>query len=328
MLNCPLDASDKDRQETLEATNDLPDFAFNLCVLNEPLSPMSFGVGQARKLGLDHACQTAKPDDLLVCLDADCLVQLNYIETLRTIHFSNTFVACTLSFKHQHCLEDDAMAYYELMLRYMRQVLLRSDSLHSYYPMGSLMVTNVFHYQRAGGFVLKDATEDFHFLNKMSKIGHVRYFPKTCVHPSNRKSDRVYLGTGHFLSSPNQSHRTSGLIQHQDIDMIKDIHHLTREFWHHPKLFCVSTLLDDHLNTNVFPKLNMLCKNTSSIETYQKRLPQVFDALEELRILKLIHQSYVKFDFLKECALMVSLDQSNVMDLLQAFHVLDEVDAF
>ncbi len=167
---------------------------------NEVLS--SGGVGEARKIGFDAALPYLSQNNqsLLFSLDADTLVDKNYITAAEQCFAANPSLACAVfNFEHQlsgDVLIDSAIADYELYMRYYVMWLLLVGSPYGYYALGSAMVCQFDAYIRAGGMREKNGGEDFYFLQALRKIGMIDKIDATTVYPSSRASDRVPFGTG------------------------------------------------------------------------------------------------------------------------------------
>ena len=165
--------------------------------------PDKAGVGLARKIGMDLAlgCLAYKIDGpgLIVCLDADTLVEGNYLEAIENYFNSHSDEAAVIAFSH--ILPDDkghrtAAVAYELFLRYYEAGLRFAHSPYAYQTIGSTMVCRADAYAAVGGMNRKRAGEDFYFLQALAKYGKVGHIKATTVYPSTRISNRVPFGTG------------------------------------------------------------------------------------------------------------------------------------
>lgn len=165
--------------------------------------PEKGGVGLARKIGMDNALTALDPgkmdEGLIICLDADTLVDENYIEEIEAYFKDNEAQAAVLEFSH--LLPEDkgrraAAISYELYLRYYEAGLRYAGSPYAYQAIGSTMVCRAGAYVAIGGMNRKRAGEDFYFLQKLAKYGTVGRVIGTTVYPSMRISDRVPFGTG------------------------------------------------------------------------------------------------------------------------------------
>ncbi len=159
------------------------------------------GVGLARKIGLDAALQMLDLDNHsgLVCLDADCTVTENYLETIGNAFSDESFHAGYFNFEHRsaNSLEiRKAIICYEIFLRYYVAALKFARSPFAFHTIGSTMIFDYEAYIYAGGMNKRKAGEDFYFLEKVSKMFEVHKIKEATVYPSARASLRVPFGTG------------------------------------------------------------------------------------------------------------------------------------
>ena len=163
------------------------------------------GVGMARKIGMDAALRlpSAGGDDdpprLLMNLDADTLVEPNYLSTLLDAFSSRRAHAGVIAYEHQAAARpalQDAIILYEIYLRYWVAGLKYARSPYAFHSIGSTMATTEEAYLAVRGMNRRAAGEDFYFLNKLAKAGPVRQITGTKVYPSARVSERVPFGTG------------------------------------------------------------------------------------------------------------------------------------
>ena len=164
--------------------------------------PHRQGVGLARKIGLDLALPRLdfrKGDPLLVCLDADTLVQADYLQAIST-HFSGALQGgASIPYRHRTAVDVEGQAAidrYELFLRAYVLGLEQSGSPYAFHAVGSAMACRASAYVAAGGMNRRMAGEDFYFLQQIHKTSGVADLKGTVVHPSPRSSQRVPFGTG------------------------------------------------------------------------------------------------------------------------------------
>jgi hypothetical protein len=168
------------------------------------------GVGLARKLGMDEAVsrllESGARDGIIVCLDADCRVERNYLSNIAA-HFDRHphTPACSIHFEHplngplskRHYR---AVTEYELYLRYYRWGLEFCAHPCAHYTVGSCMAVRAAAYVRQGGMNRRKGAEDFYFLNKLMLLGGFTEIRDTTVRPSPRESWRVPFGTGRAVT--------------------------------------------------------------------------------------------------------------------------------
>ncbi len=161
------------------------------------------GVGLARKIGMDIALTlfdyNRKEKNILICPDADCTIEKNYLtEIVRTFNKDN-LNAAYVSFEHP--LPDNiesrlAIINYEIFLRYYVLGLIYSGSGYAIHTIGSTMACSAEAYIKVEGMNKKKAAEDFYFMEKLCKNYPVVKMGGTKIYPSSRGSWRVPFGTG------------------------------------------------------------------------------------------------------------------------------------
>lgn len=157
------------------------------------------GVGMARKIGIDICLPYAAPGSLFCCLDADTLVERDYLRTIESFFKKSDSPAAVLDFRHQYSENGEiekAIRLYEKFIKTTAGKLRAAGSPYGYHAIGSTMVCSVEGYCAVGGIPRKKAGEDFYFLQEIAKYRRVGIVNKILVHPSPRLSERVYLGTG------------------------------------------------------------------------------------------------------------------------------------
>ncbi|MGL4987056.1 MAG: glycosyltransferase [Treponemataceae bacterium] len=179
------------------------------CASQNKTLPEKKGVGLARKIGMDFAIEINCP--ILASMDADTLVEKNYFFSIFDLfskkNLQKPFFALT-DFTHQKApdtQEQQAILFYENYLKNNSYNLQKTG--YPYFPiaLGPTLVCTAFAYVEAGGMNMRNAGEDFYFLQKLLKsniLSHENLFfsLKTCVHPSSRISKRVPFGTGRVVA--------------------------------------------------------------------------------------------------------------------------------
>lgn len=160
------------------------------------------GVGMARKIGMDMAlsllARGSSSRKLILSLDADTLVQSNYLAAIKD-YFTQEVTTAVVAYEHQEPSNNDeraAIYCYEIFLRYWILGLKYAKSPYAFHSIGSTIVCTSDTYLAVRGMNRREAGEDFYFLNKLSKTGKINYIKETCVYPSARASLRVPFGTG------------------------------------------------------------------------------------------------------------------------------------
>ena len=173
--------------------------------LHQTLPAKHAGVGLARKIGMDEAYRRfadLKKDGIIACLDADCLCKNNYLSAIQQHFLSNPSTpGCSIYFEHP--LDDSAsqaIAAYELHLRYYTHALRYCGLPCAFQTVGSSMAVRASAYAKQGGMNKRKAGEDFYFLQKIIKLGNFTELNHTVVYPSSRISHRVPFGTGKAMA--------------------------------------------------------------------------------------------------------------------------------
>ncbi|MFT6102288.1 MAG: hypothetical protein ACJATV_000401 [Granulosicoccus sp.] len=176
--------------------------------------PRKQGVGLARKIGGDIACQLALDKKLanhwVHYSDADTYLPPDYfdatdnlqhetINNLNTQDAQNFYSAVIYPYKHTpsgNSLVDQATLQYEASLYYYVNNLRRAGSPYAYHTLGSCIATNIYQYSQARGFPKRSGGEDFYLLNKLSKLGAICSLNAPTLSIESRASQRVPFGTG------------------------------------------------------------------------------------------------------------------------------------
>ncbi|MCB9235116.1 MAG: glycosyltransferase [Bacteroidia bacterium] len=174
------------------------------------LSRKHAGVGLARKIGMDEAVdrleQAENPKGIILCYDADCRCDPNYLQAVFSGFGQNPKgIACSIYFEHPTSGDLSPEIYegivkYELYLRYYIQGLRSTGYPHHHHTIGSSMAVRADVYAKEGGMNRRKAGEDFYFLHKLMPLGNFFEVNDTRVIPSPRTSDRVPFGTGKAMS--------------------------------------------------------------------------------------------------------------------------------
>ncbi|MEJ5351518.1 MAG: hypothetical protein WHS65_08005 [Melioribacteraceae bacterium] len=259
------------------------------------------GVGLARKIGMDLALKVFDYNNnrkkILICLDADCIVEKNYLqEIIYNFNKKNYNAACVY---YEHILpekEDEKLAIicYELFLRYYVTGLKYAGSHYAYQTIGSTIVCDAESYCKAGGMNKRKAGEDFYFLEKLAKITTIHQINTTTVYPSSRVSLRVPFGTGKRISKFLQNPVNEYYLYHpKSFDILKnwlEIFHsgiITDENYYLNEAEKIHIRLKEFLEINSFKSaMKNIFENSKSNEQIQKQKLYWFDAFKTL---KLIH---------------------------------------
>tara|TARA_B100000029_G_scaffold98508_1_gene88748 strand:+ start:8348 stop:9466 length:1119 start_codon:yes stop_codon:yes gene_type:complete len=162
------------------------------------------GVGLSRKIGMDLSLPYLNNEkSLLFTTDADTLLNPRYLQFVINQFNKKAIKAAIVNFKHLKSTNDQiekAIRQYEKFLFMTAKMISSTGSPYGYVSMGSTMICTVDAYCAVGGMPKKKATEDFYFLQELTKYCGVYKINKILVHPSPRSTERVYLGTGFRLN--------------------------------------------------------------------------------------------------------------------------------
>ncbi|MBS2210491.1 glycosyltransferase family 2 protein [Carboxylicivirga mesophila] len=309
------------------------------------------GVGHARKVGMDYAAwsyaQHGISNGLIISLDADCTVAENYFEQINEHTHSNALTGGTIYFEHplNGALPDDvyeAIAEYELHLRYYVKALRYAGFPYAFHTVGSCFFVTAEAYIKAGGMPRKQAGEDFYFLQKVIPQGHFSEVNVTEVYPSARPSDRVPFGTGPSINEQLHSgmeYQTYNLQAFIDLkeflDIKDDLYKLSQddidEFTHRLRGRMRSYLV----NSDFFTALKPINDNCASLDVFRKRFYEVFNAFRVVKYLNYTHTHFLEkmpvFDAalnLLEQGFEQSADVFETKELLQEYRLMEQKQTY
>lgn len=256
------------------------------------------GVGLARKIGMDEAVdrleQVGHPEGVIVCLDADSLVDRNYlVEVYQAFAQHPKAEAAAIYFEHPTAgaaFEADiyrGIVRYELFLRYYIQGLRFAGYPYATHTVGSSMAVRSRSYQVQGGMNRRKAGEDFYFLHKFLPGGQVVEVNTTRVIPSPRAAEQVPFGTGRAMNNWLAGTRDTWPVYAPET--FRDLQSLTRAvpngydtpFGEMPEAVAA------FLEAENFPEvLAEIRGNVSGSAAFAKRFYQWFDGL---KVLKYVH---------------------------------------
>ena len=236
------------------------------CSAGKEMDDKNAGVGLARKIGMDLALTkfdyNSSDKRILICTDADCTVDTNYLSKISREVNKNDFETAVVNFAHDISGDDEetkAIISYELFLRYYVLGLRYAGSEYAFHTIGSTMICTPEAYAKVGGMNKYKAAEDFYFLEKLAKVYPIGEIKSTFVHPSKRSSWRVPFGTGRSVD--------------RYLSNIKDEYQL-----YDPKCF---TTLKNWLEVFYDRSLSQLELVSSSINIIKNIHPSLFDFLSQ-----------------------------------------------
>ncbi|MCX6282614.1 MAG: hypothetical protein NTW31_00010, partial [Bacteroidetes bacterium] len=248
-----------------------------------------YGIGWARKVIMDSIIEGAKPDDLILSLDADTTFTENYFLSV-ALNFYNNRDAVALSAPYFHTLSDDtragrAILRYEIYMRHYQLNLWRIGSPYTFTALGSAIACPVWAYSAVGGMTPKTSGEDFYFLQKLRKYGRILFWNDEKVYPEARFSDRVFFGTGPAMIKGDSGDWTSCPIYPVDLfDEIWETYELFPAFFTKTKETPVVKFLKELLKEK--DPFEPLRKNFKTPENFIRACHEKFDGLRILQYLK------------------------------------------
>ncbi len=257
------------------------------------------GVGLARKIGMDEAIRRAHSIASfrlpIICLDADCTVSHNYLKQIHR-HFNKNQDTPGASIYFEHKLENKAIAYYELFLRYYVNALRYATYPYAFHTVGSSMAVRALEYAMEGGMNRRKAGEDFYFIHKIIPRGHFSEINSCSVFPSARKSERVPFGTGKvMLEFEKNSEKYLNFYDFQIFIELKKVLASVDDWYEfrnsqNSLKSCYNSLpacFRAYVNLTEFEwQINEAKENSSTQINFNKR---IFQWLDAFTILKLIH---------------------------------------
>lgn len=320
---------------------------FNLHVLIKSDVPTKHrGVGYARKLGFDLAvsrfAMADQENGICLSLDADCLVEANYLTAVFNHFTSHTNdPIAVINFAHRvDELDDDihkqAMAAYECHLRYYVLGIRYAGLPYDYHTLGSCFAVTAQAYMAQGGMNKRQGGEDFYFIHKFTALNLCSRVDTTRVFPSARLSQRIPFGTGPTLSRWLEKEAGSFTSYHPQA--FTDLRHLA----------CWVEALDgesDSFNIDALPdlmqtflieqgidqRLAEIQENTASIVALRVRFWRWFDAFLALKYIHFAHRdAYQRLPVIEALQKIVPecvgqfVDAEDLMALLLLLRVKDE----
>ncbi len=307
-----------------------------LWIKNNPVEGISFyiigplelkkkwaGAGLARKNGMDEAVRRfnliEKPDGVIVSLDADTLVPQNYLFEIER-YFSNNpqKIGATIAFEHQKKgLEKkqlEGIELYEEYLKYYKEALDFTGYPYSMFTIGSAFAVRALDYVKRGGMNRRQAGEDFYFLQNLVQVGEVGEITNTKVFPSARLSDRVPFGTGPILQKwmigeedLTQTYNFNAFEDLQQVFITRDKFYQVDEREFLRLIDGLNKPIKDFIvHDNFWRELEDLNKNCATLDTFQNRFFQKFNAFKILKYLNFSHDKYYKKEDLKTQFLLLN----------------------
>lgn len=293
---------------TGELKQNAPDWLKILPLKAYDLPKKHAGVGLARKIGMDEAVRRYEilkevdPDihnkGIIVCFDADCTCDTNYLKAVEE-HFRGSDVpACSIYYEHPlKGIEYSEKIYegiiqYELYLRFYVDALRWAGYPYAWQTVGSALAVLSSVYQQQGGMNLRKAGEDFYFLQKLFPLPGFSELNSTRVIPSPRVSKRVPFGTGKVISEwIDQNKDNLPAYSPRGFEDLKELSLFIQVFYQEKDpLFALNklplTIRHYLLQRNVLDELARIKSNSSDFSAFKK---QFFAWFGGLKVLQFFH---------------------------------------
>ncbi len=316
--------------------------------MDNNISEKLCGVGYARKIGLDLAvsrfAQRDREQGICLSLDADCLVEKNYLTTVYE-HFIAyaEYPLAVINFAHrieevEQGQHKAAIIAYETHLRYYVQGIRYAGLPYAFHTLGSCFAVTAFGYMQQGGMNKRQGGEDFYFIHKFSALNLCSRIISTSVLPSARISQRVPFGTGPTLSRWQNENKTDFVSYHPQV--FRDLLSLSKavnriESKSQIAMFIQAGLplsLVEYLKQlNIQARLNEFDKHTASIDAFKQRFWQWFNAFIVMKYIHFAHEHYYQriplSDAINELFYQQKISNEDETDLSNALRFLRLRDA-
>ncbi|MDL2224086.1 glycosyltransferase [Bacteroidales bacterium OttesenSCG-928-M06] len=287
-------------------------------LLFEDLPGHQTGAGVPRKLGMDQAVECFysenNPWGIVVSLDADCVVEDNYLVEIYKSFKRRKLKSATLEFHHpvEHLPKEDRIRksteVYEEYLRYYRVALAYTGYPYAYYTIGSAFAVTAETYRQVGGMGKQQAGEDFYFLQKVFPLGKTYFIRSTCVFPAARISDRVPFGTGPAIQVLSQDRIIKKLsYQAEAFNELKSFFESVDSLFKIPEEEIIEKsktyplYLQNFLSENAFfEKIKEINNHTATLINFRKRFFNYFNAFRILKYLNYVHPDPYSLSDVKE----------------------------
>jgi glycosyltransferase involved in cell wall biosynthesis len=247
------------------------------------------GVGYARKTIMDFINDKASDDDIVISLDADTIIDPNYIDSI-VDNFSKNPKAMAISVPYYHPLSGDemvdkSMLRYEIYMRNYAINMLGIDSPFAFTALGSAIAYKQWAYRKMGGMSPVKSGEDFYFLQQIRKVGILVIWNSSVVKPAARFSDRVFFGTGPAMIKGSEGNWESYPIYNPLLfSYVKELYENIEWLYQKDASFVFLDYLKEQFKNEDF--LAPLRKNFKTLEQFKKAVHTKVDGLRILQFLK------------------------------------------
>lgn len=327
--------NEQSKRQVLEfASKDFENLRFHLLV-EEQMPKKNAGVGLARKIVMDFALeQFAKieKDGLIVCFDGDSTVSDNYFLELEKAARDQEAVGGSLYFEHdlEQLMDNTAMLYYELFLRYYVRGLKFTGYPFSSHTVGSSMYCTCSAYIRIGGMNKRKAGEDFYFLHKLMAQGKFLELKDLKVIPSCRESDRVPFGTGRAMQNWSQGDKSKQFSYDPEVfnylkKLVQALNSAKRNTkWEEFSQNLPSEILNflEVVDFEVFFRESANKAKEESV--FKKRLWIWWDGFRFLKLVHFLRDNYFPNIPAEEaCRRLIGIESNDLEVLLEEYRILD-----
>jgi glycosyltransferase involved in cell wall biosynthesis len=303
-----------DNQRTLEYLKSIKSFPttiFDRSSKGSGWKANHYGVGWARKTVMDAISQVAKPDDILVTIDADTEIYPGYLEAVRHAITSNPD-KIALSVPYYHKLTGDEttdrqILRYEIYMRYYALNMWRINNPYKFTAVGSAMALPVSSYRKIGGITPHKSGEDFYFMQKLRKSGEINHWCEEKVYPAARYSDRVFFGTGPAMIKGRGGDWSSyPIYDYRSFDLVEETFNLFSELFEKDIIIPMDSFIREIFkNKNIWQPLR---ENYKTAKQFASACEKKVDGLRILQFLK-TNQKKEK-----------SRDEENLIKFIQTFY--------
>jgi len=253
------------------------------------------GVGWARKTIMDHINSVANNQDIILSLDADTTFSGAYFQSIiDNFRAHPKDVAISVPYYHpltEHEDQNRHILRYEIYMRYYALNLWRINNPYNFSALGSAIAVPVWVYKRVGGLSPHKSGEDFYFLLKLRKFGHLRLWNREKVYPAARYSSRVLFGTGPAMIKGASGDWSSYPIYDFGIfDEIRESYEYFSKLFTEDNDYPMKSFLSELFKDKKW--FEPIRKNSSSVDQFVKACSHKVDALRILQYLKFKQKEY------------------------------------
>ena len=280
---------------------------FALHVIKKPDLPMKkAGVGQARKFGMDEAIYrfllADQDDGVIISLDADTICSKNYLNQIDLFYRKYPKAkGCNINFEHDlDSINDEklrnAVAQYELYLRYYIDSIRFTGFPNAYHTIGSCFSVKASAYCMQGGMNVKKAGEDFYFLQKLFYLDNFYELNSAVVYPGTRISNRVIFGTGPSINKIYNTGMDFNVYNFHAFKLFKGLFYNFRLYYQQKNKALKEinrlpeTFKDFLQEYEIYQKLEEITENVSGVSAFEKRLFQKFNNFFIVKGLNYLHR--------------------------------------